>query len=158
MRVALLAALVAGAVAATGAALALRGGDEQAAWRLGAAMSQRRSYIAAAELGGNIYAAGGMVGETGRPLATLQRYDPPENAWTTLAPLPRPVRAAAAAAVGRTISFSAGGERHSRCTPSVIHGNLAPNKSTSGDSACVAPGNCGIAVQRVAIMKQRTRR
>ena len=56
-------------------------------------MSQRRSYIAAAELGGQIYAAGGMVGETGRPLATVSRYDPRRDTWATLAPLPEPTRA-----------------------------------------------------------------
>ena len=38
-------------------------------------MSQRRSYIAAAQVGPLLYAAGGMVGETGRPLATFTRYD-----------------------------------------------------------------------------------
>ena len=38
-------------------------------------MSQRRSYIAGAQVGAAIYAAGGMVGETGRPLATFSRYD-----------------------------------------------------------------------------------
>ena len=47
-----------------------------------ASMSQRRSYIAAAELGGNIYAVGGMVGETGRFLAVAQRFDPRTNSWT----------------------------------------------------------------------------
>lgn len=84
----LLAALVAAAVVvAAGAVLVLRDGDEPAPWRYGQAMSQRRSYIAAAEVDGRIYAAGGMVGETGRPLATLQRYDPAGNAWTTLEPL-----------------------------------------------------------------------
>lgn len=67
-------------------------------WERVASMSQRRSYVAAAELAGHIYAAGGMVGETGRPLATVSRYDPGRDAWTTLAPLPEPTRAAAAAA------------------------------------------------------------
>ena len=65
-------------------------------WERVASMSQRRSYVAAAELAGRNYAAGGMVGETGRPLATVSRYDPGRDAWTTLAPLPRPTRAGAA--------------------------------------------------------------
>jgi len=72
---------------------------EAAPWTFAQSMSQRRSYIAAAEIDGSIFAAGGMVGETGRPLATLQRFDPQENRWTTLTPLPEAVRAAAAAAV-----------------------------------------------------------
>ena len=72
---------------------------EPSAWTYGESMSQRRSYIAAAEIGGEIYAAGGMVGETGRPLDLLQRYDPATDDWTTLARLPEPTRAGAAAAV-----------------------------------------------------------
>jgi N-acetylneuraminic acid mutarotase len=66
-------------------------------------MSQRRSYVAAAELGGTIYVAGGMVGETGRPLATFTRYDPRSDSWETLERLPEPTRAAAAAALDGTI-------------------------------------------------------
>ena len=66
-------------------------------WERVASMSQRRSYVAAAELAGRIYAAGGLVGATGRPLATVSRYDPGRDAWTTLAPLPEP-RAGAGAA------------------------------------------------------------
>lgn len=70
-----------------------------APWRLVAAMSSRRSYIAADAVGDSIYVAGGMVGETGRPLDTFQRYDASEDAWTTLPRLPVPTRAAAGAAV-----------------------------------------------------------
>jgi hypothetical protein len=73
---------------------------EAAPWTRAQSMSQRRSYIAADELDGQIYAAGGMVGETGRRLKTLQRYDPAADSWTTLRPLPEPVRAAEAAALG----------------------------------------------------------
>ena len=47
---------------------------------------------------GRIYVAGGMVGETGRPLATASRYDPRRDVWTTLAPLPTPTRSAAGTA------------------------------------------------------------
>jgi hypothetical protein len=81
---------------------------EAAAWTYGESMSQRRSYIAAAEIGGEIYAAGGMVGETGRPLDLLQRYDPATDDWTTLARMPEPTRAGAAAALDG-ILYVAGG-------------------------------------------------
>lgn len=101
------------------AALAACGGDgapdeETAAepWTLGRAMSQRRSYLAAAEVEGAIYVAGGMVGESGRPLATFQRFDPAANRWNGLPRLPEPLAAAAAAAIGTTIYVTGGqGER-----------------------------------------------
>lgn len=78
------------------------GGDaaqEDDAWMYGASLSGRRSYIAAAQIGPTIYVAGGMVGETGRPLATVQRLDTRRGGWETISPLPEPTRAAAGAAV-----------------------------------------------------------
>ena len=76
-------------------------GSEPAAqeWERAASMPQRRSYIAAAQLGPLLYTAGGMVGETGRPLATFTRYDTGRDEWTTLPQLPVPTRAAAGAAL-----------------------------------------------------------
>jgi hypothetical protein len=94
--------LGAAALAAVIASSGCGGGEEEAEWTLARAMSQRRSYVAAAELGGRIYVAGGMVGETGRPLATFARYDPATDSWTTLEQLPEPTRAAAAATLGGT--------------------------------------------------------
>jgi hypothetical protein len=79
------------------------GTEEEAPWRLATAMSSRRSYVAADAVGDSIYVAGGMVGETGRPLDTFQRYDAPDDRWTTLQRLPAPTRAAAGAAVGGTL-------------------------------------------------------
>jgi hypothetical protein len=60
-------------------------------------MANRRSYVAAAQLDGSIYVAGGMVGNTGRHLDRVQRLDPEAGAWRTLPPLPERVRAAAGA-------------------------------------------------------------
>lgn len=79
------------------------GGEAEAGWEQVASLSQRRSYIAAAQLGDRIFAAGGMVGETGRPLAVFTRYDAKRDEWTVLPQLPVPTRAAAAAGVGDTI-------------------------------------------------------
>jgi Kelch motif len=97
-------ALAAAAVA--GVLVTSCGGEESTAdeepWTLAKAMSQRRSYVAAGEIGDSIYVAGGMVGGSGRPLAIFQRFDPSANRWTTLEPLPAAVRAAAAASVGKT--------------------------------------------------------
>ena len=72
---------------------------EQDPWTFARSMSQRRSYIAAAQYQGKIYAVGGMVGETGRFLAVAQRFDPRANSWSGLPPLPEPVRAGAGAAI-----------------------------------------------------------
>src|SRR5215210_3002885 len=79
------------------------GGEAEAGWEQVASLSQRRSYIASAQLGDRIFAAGGMVGETGRPLAGFTRYDPKRDEWTVLAQLPVPTRAAAAAGVGDSL-------------------------------------------------------
>jgi hypothetical protein len=82
------------------------GGDEAAepphepGWEFAAPMANRRSYVAAAELGGRIYVAGGMFGAAGTRLDRVQRFDPAANAWTTLPRLPQPVRAAAGAVRG----------------------------------------------------------
>lgn len=101
---------VGGAAAAVGAFVlfvvvaSLSGGErtgdaEAAGWTQVASMPQRRSYIAGAEIDRLIYTAGGMVGETGQPLATFTRYDPAQDEWETLPQLPEPTRAAAGAGV-----------------------------------------------------------
>ena len=91
------------ALLAAAIALGACGGGEAAEqageWAYGPSLSSRRSYIAAAQVASTIYVAGGMVGETGRPLATVQRLDTRRGSWETLSPLPSPTRAAAAAAV-----------------------------------------------------------
>ena len=50
-------------------------------------MANRRSYVAAGEIAGRIYVAGGMVGNTGWRLDVVQAFDPERQEWTTL---PRP--------------------------------------------------------------------
>jgi hypothetical protein len=92
------------AALAVAIAVAGCGGGEDSAqgegeWERGPSLSSRRSYIAAAQVGPSIYVAGGMVGETGRPLATFQRLDAEAGRWETLSPLPEPTRAAVAASV-----------------------------------------------------------
>src|SRR5919108_4809422 len=82
--------------------------DEQSGWSLAPSLSQRRSYAAAAAVGGRIYVAGGMVGETGRHLASFQVFDPRLGRWSGLPALPEPVRAAAAAAVGSVVLVAGG--------------------------------------------------
>ena len=63
-------------------------------------MANRRSYVAAGEIAGRIYVAGGMVGNTGRRLDVVQAFDPERQEWTTLPRLPERVRAAAGATSG----------------------------------------------------------
>jgi hypothetical protein len=70
-------------------------GDESAGWSFGPHMTHRRSYPASAQIDGKIYVAAGMVGETGKPLDFLERFDPARNQWTSLTPLPRSFSAAA---------------------------------------------------------------
>ena len=82
-------------------------------WTYASAMSQRRSYIAAAEVGGQVYAVGGMVGETGRFLSVAQRFDPEANSWSGLPRLPEAVRAGAGAALDGKV-YVIGGQTEDR--------------------------------------------
>ena len=111
-------ALAAAALALPLAFTLFESDDARAGWEQVASMSQRRSYVAAAELGGLVYAAGGMVGETGRPLATFARYEPAGDRWRVLRRLPVATRAAAAAAVGDRV-YVVGGTTESGNTASV---------------------------------------
>ncbi len=126
MRRTLVVAVVAVAAVTVAAVFGARGPGDQAEaraagppWTFAASMSQRRSYIAAAELDGHIYAAGGMVGETGRFLAVFQRFDPARNDWVTLRPLPDPTRAAAGAALDGNV-YVFGGQTAGGVTKRVL--------------------------------------
>ena len=85
MKTTLVVAAVAVAVVTVAAVFGPAGRDPaearaaEAPWTARGPMSQRRSYIAAAELDGHIYAAGRMVGETGRFLSVFQRFDPAQT-------------------------------------------------------------------------------
>jgi N-acetylneuraminic acid mutarotase len=102
MRAILAVALVTALGVALAAVVGSQGADEVQAkpWTYARSMSQRRSYVAAAEVSGQIYAVGGMVGETGRFLSTAQLFDPRANSWSGLPRLPEAVRAGAGAALG----------------------------------------------------------
>jgi hypothetical protein len=78
-------------------------------WQSAASMPERRSYFAAAQIGGDVYVAGGMVGASGRYVLRLDRFDARENRWTRLPDLPGEARAAAGAAYGGRL-FVLGGQ------------------------------------------------
>ena len=65
-------------------------------WSFAARMLHRRSYTASAQLGGKVYVAAGMVGNSGRPLDLFERFDPAKNEWSSLTPLPERFSAGAA--------------------------------------------------------------
>jgi hypothetical protein len=90
------AALSAGATACGGV---FEDGDAAAEWSPAPQLTHRRSYPASTEIDGKIYVAAGMVGETGRPLDFLERFDPGPNEWTSLTPLPVSFSAAAGASL-----------------------------------------------------------
>jgi N-acetylneuraminic acid mutarotase len=72
-------------------------------------MPHRRSYTASAEIGGRVYVAAGMVGNTGRPLNLFERFDPAKGEWDANLPLV-PERFSAAAGVGlRNMLYVIGG-------------------------------------------------
>ena len=104
-----------------------------------ASMSQRRSYIAAAKLDDHVYTAGGMVGETGRPLALASRYDAEADRWEVLPRLPVETRAAARGAQRRRgSSSSAGRRRRGTPTPSGRYDPAARSGRRSGAAARAA--------------------
>jgi hypothetical protein len=105
-----------------GAVIGWSGGTHEAAaaeWQRAASMSQRRSYIAAAQVGPLLYTAGGMVGETGRPLPTFTRYDARRDTWKTLPQLPVATRAAAGAALDGAV-YVLGGTTPAGNTAAVL--------------------------------------
>jgi N-acetylneuraminic acid mutarotase len=66
-------------------------------WEPAPQLTHRRSYPASVEIGGKIFVAAGMVGETGKPLDFLERFDPETGVWTDLTRLPLAFSAAAGA-------------------------------------------------------------
>jgi N-acetylneuraminic acid mutarotase len=96
----LLVVAAAGVLARTGA-----GGTDakvRPVWTWVPPMPHRRSYTASAEIGGKIYVAAGMVGNSGRPLDLFERFDPKTQGWSSLKPLPDAFSAAAGARLGTT--------------------------------------------------------
>ena len=66
--------------------------DLAAGWRSAAPLPNPRNHLAAASLGGKVYAIGGQYGhDQGRDINSLVHvYDPVTDAWTRLADLPGP--------------------------------------------------------------------
>lgn len=59
-------------------------------WLKRASLTQPRSWLGTASVGGKIYAIGGMTGAEGRRVEDNEVFDPRTNAWTWLAPMPYP--------------------------------------------------------------------
>jgi N-acetylneuraminic acid mutarotase len=96
------AAAVAVGLAAAGVACGNVFDDDEASaaeWSPAPQLTHRRSYPASASIDGKIYVAAGMVGETGRPLDFLERFDPGRNEWVSLRPLPVSFSATAGASL-----------------------------------------------------------
>jgi hypothetical protein len=72
-------------------------------------MPERRSYFAAAQIGGSVYVSGGMVGASGTYVLRLQSFDAVHRRWLRLRDQPRPARAAAGAALGKSL-YVVGGQ------------------------------------------------
>ena len=81
-------------------------------WERRAGLETARDDFGAAVVGGRIYVLGGMSGERGNDLDTLEIYDPVANAWSHGPHLPTAVSSLRAAAIGSTL-FAVGGSLHS---------------------------------------------
>jgi N-acetylneuraminic acid mutarotase len=88
-------------------------------WQSAASMPERRSYFAAAQIGGSVYVSGGMVGASGKYVLKLDRFDPSRNRWARLPDQPQPARAAAGAALGRSL-YVLGGQTPAGVTRRVL--------------------------------------
>jgi len=67
-------------------------------WHSATPMPERRSYFAAAQLGGGVYVSGGMVGASGTYVLRLERFDPRTERWARRRDQPAAARAAAGTA------------------------------------------------------------
>ena len=74
-------------------------GHPNGGWRTLAPMPTPRSEVAAAELNGEIYIAGGFEGD-GSPSAKVEAYNPATDTWREVEPLPEPRHHAAAFVFG----------------------------------------------------------
>jgi Kelch motif len=88
---------------------------EKPGWRLAPPMLHRRSYAASAEVGGKVYVAAGMVGNSGRALNLFEVFDPAEREWSDLPLVPEKFSAAAGTALGSTMYVIGGnGDRKNK--------------------------------------------
>jgi N-acetylneuraminic acid mutarotase len=121
---------------------------EHAGWSVAASMMTARSYLAAARApDGTIYAIGGYDSH-GRPLRTVEAYNPRSNVWSARAPMPT-ARAASAAVTGSngTIYVLGGLDAGRHPLASVeaydprtnIWHARAPMPTARGDLSAVAP-------------------
>ena len=97
----LLVVVAAGVLARTSAGES--GATARPVWTWSPPMPHRRSYTASAEIGGKVYVATGMVGNSGRPLDLFERFDPRTDEWSSLKPLPVAFSAAAGAELRSTL-------------------------------------------------------
>jgi len=81
----------------------LSAGSGQAQWHYAAHLLNRRSYTASTLIGGKIYVAAGMVGNSGRPLNLFEVFDPHKNEWSPLPLVPQKFSAAAGVSLGSTM-------------------------------------------------------
>jgi hypothetical protein len=79
---------------------------------------QPREHLAAAALGGKVYALAGRLAGIDTNLPTLQSFTPGARRWVSLPPIPHPRGGTGVAAIGREL-VSVGGEEPGGTIPSV---------------------------------------
>ena len=77
-------------------------------WVHRASMEAERSWIGMANVGGKLFAIGGMVGSLGQRLDSNEVYDPRANEWHYRAPMPTARSSPGAVAIGATIYLFGG--------------------------------------------------
>ena len=86
-------------------------------WTTKASMPTARYALGVGEIGGVLYAVGGLLGST--PLATVEAYDPAGNTWTTKASMPT-ARHRLAVGVVNGILYAVGGFGNLGSPPALL--------------------------------------
>ena len=134
--------------AGCGSGPARNGAASGPSWSFAARMLHRRSYTASAELGGKVYVAAGMVGNSGRPLDLFERFDPTRNEWTSLTPLPERFSAGAATSLGGRI-WVIGGNSETTTGRQVFSYDVQHARWTEEPSLPAPRTNLAVAARRV---------
>ena len=102
-------------------------------WKVVSDMPTPREHLAAVADDRYFYAVGGREGTSSANLSSLERYDPEEDSWEELAPMPEPLGGLGAALARGTI-VAVGGENSTLSLDNVFLYDVARDEWRKGES------------------------